>query len=132
VSLKITTAAEMCHAVGEHVMGWGPFDQSAIQQHCGKTHDGFLKWRNAKDFVTDPAASFALEEKMRELGWDCQMATGHQYHGDDWWYVAFLKGGAQSFQRGSEEHRIRFVGMCVAALAALGVQVEYGEEWWTK
>lgn len=102
------------------------------------THaSGAWKWRQPKPdtfgddrgewlpipFSTCPTASFALENRMRELGWEWFMLGLHVQ-----WRIRLQRvNGTGAIV--TKHHAFRFVAMELAACAALGLELELVEGW---
>lgn len=129
-------------AVAEFCMGWtkvttpmsplvAAFSSKLEDSVNWKTPSGYTGIDSALcAFCHDPAASFALEERMRGMGWQWLMDQ------DNTWYVSAAlpktPHGEGTVARGDAMHSSRFIAMALAALSACGVEVELVEGWETR
>lgn len=104
---------------------WRWVDGKAGKAELGSAHAYRLipaHWEPAP-FSTDPAASYALEQRMRESGWEWDLSS-RENDGPRWsvtlYRIRVLRSG---------DHISRLIAMCLAALCALGVELEFREGW---
>lgn len=76
-------------------------------------------------FSTDPAASYALEQRLCELGLEPTMQFA-PFHLPSPWVVALYP---DIVTRQTAQHKSRLIAMCLASLRALGVEFELVEGW---
>ena len=103
-----------CPTVGDMnlTMGWFEAEQTCFPRKC----------YSGPSFSSDPAASYALEQKMRAAGYAPSMVD----YLSEGWRVSLA--GTRSAKSPSW-HTSRLIAMCLAALRALKVEFELQLDW---
>lgn len=128
--VAVNCKADLNAAVTEHAFkltpcdGWtGCAKQQIFIKDCRHPSGTCYPRLSRREYCTDPTASFALEERMREIGWEWQLQS------DQEWNAMLMDGGCNEC---AADHPSRFIAMVLAALSACGVEVELVEGWETR
>lgn len=130
VRVKISRGADLNAAVAEHCMGVAkptePMSRfSSISMHFSCSWWWRQGWE-PRPFATDPAANYALEQEVRKQGYRW-IIVGNYGPGPGDLVSVHEHGSARKL--GHAQHASRFIAMCLAALAAVGVEVDLEAGW---
>lgn len=143
--ITIEKLADLDYAVAEHVMGWQHWqftrsDGSTYVQFTPPGNEAYAELlkavkvdagddlKLAPSFSTDPAASYALRQKMRESDWASsqwdELDNGNRVVVASFHKLHYPMGTMVVFSHANE-----FIAICLAALRALGVELDLREGW---
>lgn len=111
-------------------------DNSTLNLICGSFGPESLDCTRRHSYVgiphycSDPTASFALEERMREMGWQWYLTEFRKKNkGDKFQWRCSIEKTRDGLTTRCYWHSSRFIGMVLTALSACGVEVELVEGW---